>query len=208
MLQPYEYNYIKGQISHLINVYKTVNDKNVILTIQESVTQNISPFLEDEFLAEIKPIYLDKTLTNAKAVTLFETIEAQILPFKEVSDKQIEKVFRKVKKIKYPKWDSINLKATNYLAWDDIGTQRKYITFYHEERLTGCYGVMSTDVIKNVCAICHKIDNVAMFLTTTRIAGDGTYTKKGNYICKDSQKCNQQMEDLDHLHDFYHTVAK
>lgn len=39
-------------------------------------------------------------------------------------------------------------------AWDDIGTQR----FYYEEQLTGCYGVMSPDVIKNVCAICHKID--------------------------------------------------
>lgn len=208
MLQPYEFNYIKNQITHLINVYKTVNDKNVILTIQETVTNELALLLDEVFLEEIKPIYLDRTLTNAKSLSLFEKIQEQIIPFNQVSDKKIEKVFRKVKKIKYPKWETLDLKTINYLAWDDIGTQRKYITFYYEEQLRGCYGVMSPDIIKNVCAICHKIDNVAMFLTTTRVAGDGTYTKKGNYICKDSQKCNQQMEDLVHLYDFYHTVSK
>ncbi|MGX7014021.1 FusB/FusC family EF-G-binding protein [Vagococcus silagei] len=207
MLQPYEYNTVKNQISNLINIYKTVSDKDVIMTSQEMVTSQLRPVLGEALHEKICLSYLDVTLTNAKAVPLFETIKEEVEPFKQVSDKQLEKVFRKVKKMKYPNWDQLDLQELNYLAWDDIGTQRKYISFYENDKLVGFYGVMSTNVIKNVCSICHQVDNVAMFLSTTKSSGDGTYTKKGNYICKDSVKCNQQMHDLSHLHDFYHTVT-
>lgn len=208
MIQPYEYNFIKNQVIQLINVYKTVNDKQTILTTQSLATGKILPIVGDDFHEEIRRYYLDVTLTNQKALSLFEMIKEQVEPFQPVSDKQIEKSFRKVKKLKYPNWEHYDLKETNYLAWDDIGTQRKYITFKCDDKLTSFFGVMSTDVIKNACAICHKIDNVAMFMSTTKSSGDGTYTKKGNYICKDSRRCNQQMETLDYLHDFYQTVSK
>lgn len=208
MLQPYEYNYIKTQITQLIDIYKTVNDKNTIITSQEITTANILPLLGEELHEKIKLNYLDLTLTNAKAISLFDTIKEEVIPFEIASDKQIEKSFKKIKKFKTPEWESYDLKETNYLAWDNIGTQRKYLNFYYHEKLVGFYGVMSPNVIKNVCSICHKIDNVSMFMTTTKSSGDGTYTKKGNYICKDSQKCNQQMESLDYLYEFFDTVSK
>ena len=208
MLQPFEYNFIRTQISQLIDIYKTVNDKNTIMTSQEMVTQQILPLLGEENHEAIRVDYLDVTLTNAKAIKLFEKIKEEVIPFEKASDKQIEKSFRKVKRLKLPEWEQFDLKETNYLAWDDIGTQRKYISFYNDQKLVSFYGVMSTNVIKNVCSICKKIDNVAMFMSTTKSSGDGTYTKKGNYICKDSKKCNQQMESLVHLHEFHETVSK
>lgn len=208
MLQPYEYNYIIKQITNLIDIYKTVNDKQIILTSQELTTLNISPLLGKTLNEKISPDYLDVTLTNAKAAKIYDEIKTEVIPFKIASDKQIEKSFKKVKKMKFPKIDHYDLKETNYLAWDDIGTQRKYINFYKDDKLIGFYGVMSTKVIKNVCSICHHIDNVAMFMSTTKTASDGTYTKKGNYICKNSIKCNQQMITLDYLYDFYQTVSR
>lgn len=207
MIKPYEYNFIKEQITRLIDIYKTVNDKQTIITSQEMVTIQIKPILGEELHEKIRVSYLDITLTNAKAVKIFEEIKQEIQPFKEVSDKQIEKSFKKVKKLKHPDITHYDLKETNYLAWDDIGTQRKYLNFYSDNKLIGLYGVMSTQVIKNVCSICHKIDNVAMFMSTTKSSGDGTYTKKGNYICKDSIKCNQQMTTLDYLHQFHQTIS-
>ena len=208
MIQPYEYNYVKKQITNLIDIYKTVNDKQTIMTSQELTTLSIKPILGDELHEQIRIAYLDVTLTNAKATKIFDTLKEFVVPYKESSDKQIEKSFKKVKKLKFPDLSHYDLKETNYLAWDDIGTQRKYINFYSNNKLVGFYGVMSPIVIKNVCAICHNIDNVAMFMSTTKSSGDGTYTKKGNYICKDSIKCNQQMTSLNYLHDFYATVSK
>ncbi|MDT2746733.1 FusB/FusC family EF-G-binding protein [Vagococcus fluvialis] len=208
MIQPYEYNYVKKQITQLIDIYKTVNDKQTIMTSQELTTLNILPILGSELHEKIRIAYLDVTLTNAKATKIFEVLKEEVIPFEEASDKQIEKSFKKVKKLKLPDMTHYDLKETNYLAWDDIGTQRKYLNFYSDDKLVGFYGVMSTQVIKNVCSICHQIDNVAMFMSTTKSSGDGTYTKKGNYICKDSFKCNQQMTTLDYLHDFHQTVSK
>ncbi len=208
MIQPYEYNFVKQQITRLIDIYKTVNDKQTIMTSQELTTIAIRPILGEELHESIRIDYLDITLTNAKAIKIFEKIKSHVIPFNQASDKQIEKSFKKVKKLKFPDWTHYDLQETNYLAWDDIGTQRKYINFYKDNKLVGFYGVMSTQVIKNVCSICHKIDNVSMFMSTTKSSGDGTYTKKGNYICKDSLKCNQQMESLDYLHQFHDTVSK
>lgn len=208
MIQPYEYNYVKQQITQLINIYKTVSDKQIIKTSQEMTTFNILAILGDKLHEKISKSYLDVTFTNAKAVKIFNMIKNEVVPYKEPSNKQIEKTFKKVKKLKFPNIEHYDLKETNYLSWDDIGTQRRYINFYKDDRLTGLYGVMSTPVIKNVCSICHQIDNVSMFMATTKISGDGTYTKKGNFICKDSTKCNQQMTSLDYLYDFQQTVSK
>lgn len=208
MIQPYEYNYVKKQITNLIDIYKTVNDKQTIMTSQEITTIAIKPILGEELHEQIRIAYLDVTLTNAKALKIFDTLKEHVLPYEESSDKQIEKSFKKVKKLKFPDWVNYDLKETNYLAWDDIGTQRKYINFYQQNKLVGFYGVMSPSVIKNVCSICHNIDNVAMFMSTTKSSGDGTYTKKGNYICKDSKKCNQNMQSLDYLYQFYETISK
>lgn len=208
MLQPYEYNFIKKEITHLIDIYKTVNDKDTIMTSQAIVKNNIYPLLGAELYEAIRVDYLDIRLTNAKAEKIFTRIKNDVIPFQTPSEKQIEKAFRKVKKLKYPRLETFDLQETNYLAWDDIGTSRKYLTYMNEGKFTGIYGTMSTNVIKNVCAICNKIDNVAMFMTTTKTSGDGTYTKKGNYICKDSEKCNCQMETMTHFHTFYQTVSK
>ncbi|EQC80588.1 fibronectin-binding protein [Enterococcus sp. HSIEG1] len=41
-----------------------------------------------------------------------------------------------------------------------------------------------------------------MFLSLTKSGGDGTYTKRGNYICRDSEQCNQQMEQRETLDEF------
>ncbi|MBO0476094.1 FusB/FusC family EF-G-binding protein [Vagococcus sp. DIV0080] len=208
MIQPYEFNDVKKQITQLIDIYKTVNDKDTIMTSQAITTNHILPILGEELHESIRVAYLDVRLTNQKALPIFERIKEEVIPFKDVSDKQIEKSFKKVKKLKFPQLADYDLKETNYLAWDDIGTQRKYLSFYSEDKLVSVYGVMSNNVIKNVCAICQKIDNVALFMATTKRSGDETYTKKGNYICKDSQKCNRQMETLKHLHSFYETVSK
>lgn len=40
-LYPYQFNYIKERIVHLINVYNSVNDLNTIASIQEATREQI-----------------------------------------------------------------------------------------------------------------------------------------------------------------------
>ncbi|MGX4686100.1 FusB/FusC family EF-G-binding protein [Vagococcus sp. JNUCC 83] len=207
MLQPYEYNKVKQEITRLIDIYKTVNDKQVIKTSQLMVTNTIETILGVELHEKIYSSYMDTKLTNSKAENLFTIIKADVVPFPLVSDSQVKKSFKKVKKMTYPKLDEYDLQETTYLAWNDIGAQRKYVVFYRNGKLVGLSGTMSPQVKKNVCTICHTISNVSMFLTTTKSAGDGTYTKKGNYICVDSEECNKRLNDLTHLYDFYDTIS-
>ena len=208
MIQPYEYNEVKQEIAQLINIYKTVSDKQVIATSQAQCTLKIKNMLEKSVYQCIYDEYMDVHLTNARAVNLYEIIKESIDPFPSISSKQIEKSFKKVKKLMYPKLKTYDLKETTYLAWDDAGTQRKYIIFYCEGKLVGLYGVMAPQVIKNACSICNTIGNVSMFLTTTKRSGDGTYTKKGNYVCKDSISCNHKMKEKKHLYEFYETLSQ
>ena len=40
-LYPYQFNYIKERVAHLINVYNSVNDLNTIASIQEATREQI-----------------------------------------------------------------------------------------------------------------------------------------------------------------------
>ena len=133
-----------------------------------------------------------------------KSIMQQLLKFiqNDLTTKQIEKMFRKVKKLKIPDFASVDLKETTYLSWDDIGSQSKFMIIATEQGFTGLHGHVSTEVKKGICPLCQHEGNVSMFLSLTKSNGDGTYTKRGNYICRDSQRCNQQMEQPANLHDF------
>ena len=79
----------------------------------------------------------------------------------------------------------------------------KVIIYYNEQgTLTGFYGDIANQTVKGYCAICNKESNVALFMRKTRTSGDRQYTKKGDYICFDSIKCNQQLSDITQFYQF------
>ncbi|MGG5373177.1 FusB/FusC family EF-G-binding protein [Enterococcus sp. AZ196] len=209
VLQPYEYWYCKQQISELVSAYHSVNDKQVILTLQTLIQGKTEElFKRDPALAAYWDQFLDTGLTREKFEKLFEEMKRFTIPMDTPSTKQIEKSFRKVKKMQFPELATLDFHELSYLGWNDSGTNRKYLIRKIDGRFTGVYGSFSTDVQKGHCAICNQISTVAFFLATTKSAGDGTYTKKGNYICTDSNQCNRQLTQLDTLERFWETVTK
>ena len=135
-----------------------------------------------------------------------DELKETVLPFKEPSTPQVTKAFRKVKKLKIPEWENMDLRNNTYVGWNDAGTQKKFILAYRENKLIGVHGTLSPTIVKGVCSICQTITNVSMFLATTKSGGDGTYTKKGNYICHDSDTCNQQLTQPEYLEAFMENV--
>ena len=136
---------------------------------------------------------LDVTLKKEKAERLLEELKVIVLPFVQPTKPQIDKLFRKVKKLKHPHWNQLDLREHTYIGWNDPGSQKKFMIYYEEEKLKGISGTLSPTINKGICSICQRTSNVSLFLSTTKTGSDGTYTKKGNYICHDSDQCNQQL---------------
>lgn len=207
-IQPHQYNFIKQQVSVLLNTYSSVNDKQTIRTVQDSAIEQVNGLFEEvpEKVTHFMALITDNQVTKAKAESYLESLKNEVIPFREPSTQQLTKLFRKVKKLHFPKWAELDLRNHSYVGWNDAGTQRKYIILYEEDKLTGVYGTLSSDSSKGICSICHKTSEVSMFLSLIKSSGDGTYTKRGNYICHDSESCNQNIQTLDPLFSFIQTV--
>ncbi|MGH1649341.1 FusB/FusC family EF-G-binding protein [Enterococcus gilvus] len=208
LLRPSDYWYCKQQIGELISAYHSVNDKQTIMTLQTLIQGKTEEFFgRDPRLAAYWEKFLDTGMTRETFEKYFEELKAFVQPMDTPSTKQMEKAFRKVKKMNYPDLEAMDFRELSYLGWTDSGTNRKYLIRKIDNRFTGVYGSFSSDVQKGHCAICNQISTVSFFLATTKTSGDGTYTKKGNYICNDSNQCNRQMTQLATLDRFWEIVT-
>lgn len=207
ILHPYHYSYVSKQVENLLNVYTSVNDLQTIQTFQGLAYEKIHAVLADDvYFSTLITQLIDRRLTKKKSTMILEELKQFVIPFQPPSDKQLIKVFKKVKKLKLPKWGEHDLRDYNYFGWNDLGTGRKFMILYQENQIIGVYGTISPTIKKGLCAICNEISNVSLFLATTKSSGDGTYTKKGNYICYDSARCNHQMSDLEGLNHFIDNI--
>ena len=207
-ITPSEYWYAKEQIKSLVGAYHSVNDKRTIQTQQALIYEHTAFIFErsNELLA-IWDRFLDVTTTREQAEAYFTAMKMFVLPMELPSTKQIDKLFRKVKKMNYPNLEQLDPRELSYLGWTDAGTNRKFIIRKRENRFEGVYGTFSTDIKKGHCAICNHISAVGFFLATTKTSGDGTYTKNGNYICSNSILCNQQLTHIETFDRFFDTVS-
>ncbi|MFC6200769.1 FusB/FusC family EF-G-binding protein [Lactiplantibacillus nangangensis] len=203
-----EYNYITQQVNDLTSAYLAVNDFQVRLAVRAKTIERVTPLLPSDelntqhFLAGLET----DRLSRKAAAKLLELLVPMVDPFPVLSTKKLAKLFRKVKKLKQPEWAGLKRYELTYLGWNDGGNQKKYLVAPYQGRLIGIQGELSPQTVKGVCAICQTIGNVALFLSTTKSSGLGTYTKKGNYICRDSNQCNRQLTDPQALTDFLTVV--
>lgn len=197
-----QYNFIKLQTQILINGHATANDRDVINTLKtvskERVLQLFSDINEEQnqLLAPVETIK-----DPAQAEDFLLQIKPYVIPFKEVTEKTVKKLFPKAKKLKAPLLKNIDLRELSYLGWDDGGSGKKFIIAPHHDAFTGLHGTIKPTNKKGICAICSRFEEIGMFMSETKGTIQGTFIKKGNYICLDSMKCNQNITSLDKMND-------
>ncbi|GED27302.1 elongation factor G-binding protein [Brevibacillus agri] len=208
-ISPHHYHFIKAQVQTLLNAYTSSTDPNVIRArkeiAQESVFQ-LFPGMTEEQKQLLAPLAAIKEKNEAKQFLL--RLSPYIIPFPALTEQAIKKMFPKVKKLKPPATAEIPYAETSYVSWFDSGADKKYIIAYYPDKLIGIHGVFTPLPKKGICAICNKITDIGMFVLEARGAGNGTYLKKGNYLCQDSVTCNQNIRSLEKLHDFLATMVK
>lgn len=198
-----QYNFIKNQTQILINGYTSVNDQAVLRALKSLALEKVMNLFDEpseeqnQLLAPLVDVK-DKDLAEA----FLAELKPFVIPFAKVTQQTVKKLFPKAKKLKAPLLNDEELKEITYLGWDDKGSQKKFIVARLKDRMVGLQGTFKPINKKGICALCNKFEEVGMFLSETKGVAQGTYTKRGNYICQDSQKCNQNISSLDKLTDF------
>lgn len=204
-----QYHFILRQARNVMNGHTNSADEDVLAAVvlmaierSERLTEAVSDELK-------RTIRLMDSIRNREDYDEFrERLLLYVRPMVEVTDKDIKKLFPKVKNLRMPKFAEAVRKELTYLGWNDPGTNRKYFVFEEGDGLTGLYGQFRPSGKKGVCSICNGIDETGLFLTETRHAGGETYTKRGNYICTDSMACNRRLDDRERFDQFIKSVIR
>ncbi|MGM9920697.1 MAG: FusB/FusC family EF-G-binding protein [Bhargavaea sp.] len=204
-----EFHFILRQARNVLNGHMNANDEDVLAAVSQMAierAEHSASDLPDELADLIRSI---GTIREREDYDRFrEQLLAFVRPMAEVADRDVKKLFPKVKNLRMPKFAEAVRKELTFLGWNDPGTNRKYIVFENRRGFTGLYGQFRPSGKKGVCSICNGIDETGLFLTETRHSGGETYTKRGNYICTDSMACNRRLDDLERFDEFIRTVTK
>ena len=210
-IRNHQYNVIKKQVKHLQHTLKTVSDPKVIEAVKYSAqTKVVEAFgtLSDEQKQLLLPIGELNTVEELEHYLL--SFEPYLLPFPELSGKQITKLFPKVKKLKAPDFAAVDLRRVTYLGWLDVAQNKLFIVYDLQGQPVGIEGRF-TPAKKGVCFLCNRHEEVALFTAITKSrpanASPDYYKAIGNYLCLDSSACNSNITDVESLERFIQGIT-
>jgi hypothetical protein len=204
-----QFQFIKKQTQHLINGYASVNDRKVLNALKSTVYDKVLTLFTDQD-AEQKQIIdqISEVEDNAKAEDYLSSLKPYVIPFNNVTEQTLKKLFPKAKKLKLPELNGIDLKNLTYLGWNEKGTNKKYMIAVQPKGFIGLEGSFTPSSKKGICTLCGGHNQVGLFMSETKGASLGTYTSRGNYICQDSMKCNESLTSLDKLDGFIELLKR
>ncbi|WP_414052491.1 FusB/FusC family EF-G-binding protein [Macrococcus animalis] len=208
MIKAYEFAQVMIKVNQLLKIYKT-NDPTTNKAQKDIILDEIRAiYIINDIDASEYIIKLDDVrLSTARATMILSEMKQFVEPFEMPSAKHMEKLFKKVKKLKIPPSNQYDLQMMSYIGWNDNAASRKYIVYKGEDgTFKSLYGELSPSKVKGFCSICQHESDVSLFLNKTKANSDGTYTKKGDYICHDSNVCNQYLDDIEKLYNFISKV--
>jgi hypothetical protein len=199
-----QFQFIKRQTEQLVNGYASVNDKKVLNALKSLVYDKVTTLLPNMSIEQqqlVEPIA--KVEDSVKADNYLSTLKPYVIPFKKVTEQTVKKLFPKAKKLKLPSFiHDLDLQEISYLGWDDKGTNKKYMITLQSKGFIGLEGTFTPASKKGICTICNRHSQVGLFMSEIKGTVQGTYIRRGNYICQDNLKCNQHVTSLEKLEEF------
>ncbi|NQD64836.1 FusB/FusC family EF-G-binding protein [Bacillus haikouensis] len=198
-----QYNFIHYQIKVLINGYSTVNDPGVLDALKSLVRDKIFNLFDELSAEQVRMLETVVYVKDSEQGQDYLTeLRELVIPFQPVSETTLKKLYPKVKKLKLPGLSDLDFRELSYLGWNDYGQESKYIVAHYDGKLKGLKGTFKNSSKKGLCSICNTFGNVGMYVSESKKSSQGTYIKKGNYICQDSLECNGKLRDLVKLNEF------
>lgn len=203
-----QFNFIKGQANILVNGKATSNDVEVLSVLRHLSQEKVFglfPSLSAEQKAVLQPLTAIKETADAEA--FLEGLSQYVVPFRNVTDQGLKKLFPKAKKLKGPKFETVDFAKLSYLGWIESSTLM-YLVLEKDGRLEGIHGSFNRSAKHGICSICNRHSQVGLFTAKTKGSGQDNFVKRGNYICQDNETCNSNIESLERLHRFAELLQK
>lgn len=191
---------IQQQVTKILRAKSSSSDSKIVSTVRGLAIGELRESLITVDEATLKEVEI---IEDSMSAQLFiQGLKASIIPFKVISEKGLQKLFKKDKKLKLPKLDLVDWQGISYLSWLDKGTNRQYTVLEKEGEYTALRGVYEAPTpIKGICAICNHHSSLHLFTATVKGNGDN-YTSYSNYICADATICNTNVSNYTKLSEF------
>ena len=191
---------IEKQVKKILQAKSSSKDQTIVDTVRGLAVTELSDKLS---VADESVIREVENVSDSMSAELFlNSLKTYTIPFKAISDKGLQKLFKKDKKLKLPNLELIDWQAISYLSWLDKGTNRQYIVLEKEGQYSALRGIAdSQSYIKGICSICNQHSAVHLFTATVKGNADA-YTSYSNYICNDVNACNENVSDYGKLEEF------
>ncbi|MCC3371573.1 FusB/FusC family EF-G-binding protein [Cohnella sp. REN36] len=211
-IRNHQFNLIQKQTGLLRQACGTAADPKVVESVRYGALQQITdmfPEATDEQRHALERI--SSLQTAPEFAQYLQDLEPGRTAFSSLTDKQLQKLFPKAKKLKGPNRDEIDLRHVTYLGWTDIASNKMYLVYEARGRLVGIEGRFTPAGKKSTCFLCNRQEEVALFtaITKTKPAGASPdyYKAIGNYLCADSEVCNKNITNVAVLEKFISEVT-
>lgn len=203
-----QFNFIRNQAKILVNGKATSNDREVVDVLRHLAQEKVSdlfPAATEEQAALLQR--LTDIADQAQVDAYLEQLEHYLVPFKQVSPAGLKKLFPKAKKLKGPKLESLDFTRTSYLGWIE-SSNAMYLVTEQDGQLQGIHGSFTRSSKQGICTVCNCHSEVGMFIAKMKGSTQDQFIKRGNYICQDSETCNERIDTLERLDEFVGRLQK
>jgi hypothetical protein len=198
-------NFIKKQIALIKDSMKKNVPPNVLTAVIDLANAKIMDLFPNGSSEQHAMLDLSKLKTDHEYERYIGQLSEFVLPFPNITEQQLKKMFPKQKKLKLPDLSNIDHSRLTYLSWNDLRSNKKFIVYELDGKMAGIECEFTPTSKKNLCSICNCFGEVVYFSTVTKAkkAKNPDYYKAiGNLICADSSECNKKITDVEYLNTF------
>lgn len=199
-------NFIKKQIVLIKDSKKKNVPQNVLTAVIDLANAKIMELFQNVSLEQEEMLDLAKLKTDKEYEQHIDHLSECILPFPDIAEQQLKKMFPKQKKLKLPDLSNIDHSKLTFLSWNDLRSNKKFIVYELDGKLAGIECEFTPTSKKNICSFCNSFGEVVYISTVTKAkkAKNPDYYKAiGNLICADSSECNKKITNVEYVRTFF-----
>lgn len=209
-IKNHEFNYIKRCMKDLNNSLVSCVDKDIIQANKLYINQKILDKFSNLSKEQKNLLDISKITEQYQIDFYLEKLLNYVYESPNITNAQINRLFKKEKKFKLPSEDIFNIKTT-YLGWIDNQIRKLFIAYNLDGNLVGMACRISNPEPKSShrCVLCNHIgkeNEVAFVSPICKQSSKDAYKSIGFDICLNSKDCNERIVSIDKLEDLLKTV--